>query len=42
MKYEKDLLALPCNLPTLSSIDMARQNQEEELRLHSAHPPLYY
>ena len=42
MQYEKDLLALPCNLPTLSSIDMARQNQEEELRLHSAHPPLYY
>lgn len=37
MEYEKELLALPLGLPTVQSIDAARIELEEELRLHPTH-----
>jgi len=42
IKFETDLLELPMALPTLSTIDMARQAQQDQLKLHSSQPPLYY
>ncbi|KAI9562578.1 hypothetical protein GHT06_010032 [Daphnia sinensis] len=42
IKFESELLDLPMNLPTLSTIDMARQVQHDRLLMHSAEPPLYY
>ncbi|XP_046637405.1 plasminogen receptor (KT)-like [Daphnia pulicaria] len=42
VKFESELLDLPMHLPTLSTIDMARQVQHDKLIMHSAEPPLYY
>lgn len=42
MRFEGNLLKIPCDLPTVSSIDVRRQQQQEALRMHSADPPLYY
>ena len=42
IKFESELLDLPMHLPTLSTIDMARQVQHDKLIMHSAEPPLYY
>ncbi|KAL7046550.1 hypothetical protein ACKWTF_002637 [Chironomus riparius] len=37
MEHEKELLELPCNLPTVASIDSARIELDEESRLHPPH-----
>lgn len=37
MEHEKDLLALPLGLPTVQSIDAARIELDEEIRLHPTH-----
>lgn len=37
MEHEKELLALPLGLPTVQSIDAARIEMEEEIRLHPTH-----
>merc|ERR1712071_487083 len=42
INYESELLELPCNLPSLSTIDQARQIRSDQLKMHSAHQPLYY
>jgi len=42
INYESELLELPCNLPSLSTIDQARQIRNDQLKMHSAHQPLYY
>jgi Uncharacterised conserved protein (DUF2368) len=34
MEHERDLLEMPCGLPTLSSIDAARTELDEERRIH--------
>lgn len=34
MEHERDLLELPCGLPTVASIDAARIELDEERRLH--------
>jgi hypothetical protein len=40
MQYETDLLELPCGLPTASTIDQARLDNDEKKKLHPAVPPL--
>jgi len=42
INYESELLELPCSLPTLSTIDQARQIRNDQLKMHCASPPLYY
>ena len=42
MLHEKEILHLPLNLPTLSSIDMARQAQQYNLKLHAAQPSTFH
>lgn len=42
INYESELLELPCNLPSLSTIDQARQIRNDQLKMHSTHQPLYY
>lgn len=37
MEHEKELLEIPCGLPTVSTIDSARIELEEENRLHPSH-----
>ena len=36
IQYEKDLLEMPMHLPTLSSIDIAREEQKKERMIHSS------
>lgn len=36
MQFEGALLDMPMSLPTLSSIDLAREARQEELMIHSA------
>nr|CAD7462961.1 unnamed protein product [Timema tahoe] len=40
MQYEMDLLELPCGLPSASSIDQARLDNDEKKKLHPAVPPI--
>ena len=42
MQYERDLLEMPLHLPTLSSIDLAREDQKKGLQLHSSPVVLYH
>lgn len=37
LEHEKDLLNYPCGLPTVASIDGARIELEEEVRIHPHH-----
>lgn len=34
LEHERDLLEMPCGLPTVASIDAARAELEEERRIH--------
>nr|CAD7570961.1 unnamed protein product [Timema californicum] len=40
MQFEMDLLELPCGLPSASSIDQARLDNDEKKKLHPAVPPI--
>lgn len=40
MQFDSGLLDLPCGLPTASSIDQARIEEEEQKRLHPAVPAI--
>ena len=40
MQFEGDMLDMPLALPTLSSIDLAREAEQERLKMHSAQPPV--
>ncbi|XP_066998364.1 plasminogen receptor (KT) [Anabrus simplex] len=40
MQYEADVLELPCGLPTASTIDQARLDNDEKKKLHPSVPPL--
>jgi len=40
MQHEVDLLEWPCGLPSVSSIDQARQEDEENKKLHPSVPSL--
>ncbi|CAB3372455.1 Hypothetical predicted protein [Cloeon dipterum] len=40
MQFEEEILDLPCGLPTTSSLDLARMQEEEEKRFHPHTPPL--
>lgn len=37
MEHEKELLALPLGLPSVQSIDAARIEQDEVIRMHPSH-----
>jgi hypothetical protein len=37
MEHEKDLLQMPCGLPTVAELDEARIELEEEVRMHPHH-----
>lgn len=36
MQFEQELLALPCDLPTASEIDLSRLQTEELKKMHPA------
>lgn len=40
MQFETDLLELPCGLPTASTIDQARLDNDEKKKFHPSVPPL--
>lgn len=40
MQFEMDLLELPCGLPSASSIDQARLDNDEKKKLHPSVPPI--
>ena len=40
MQHESETLFLPCGIPTVSSIDLARQVESERLKLHPHMPAL--
>jgi hypothetical protein len=40
MQFEMDLLELPCGLPSASSIDQARLDNDEKKKLHPSVPPV--
>lgn len=42
MLHEKEMLHLPLSLPTLSSIDMARQAQQDNLKLHATQSSTFH
>jgi hypothetical protein len=40
MQFEMDLLELPCGLPSASSIDQARLDNDEKKKLHPSVPQI--